>query len=172
MTAPEIQYNEDGTLRQHSSLGGNLFGEVSSHNVGGEPRRVFFANLNDDGRPDGVVMDTMNSMVHVFVGGDGAFAPLVPIAAVAVPAIPTDAAAGDFNNDGREDLVISLVADNLAILLSDEHGHFAAYTELVPGDTSVAVATGDLDGDGTSDVAVVYADGGGRSLRVYNSEPD
>jgi FG-GAP-like repeat len=68
---------------------------------------------------------------------------------------PTGVAVGDFNGDGKLDLVIANSSDNtVSILLGDGIGGFAAKVDYPTSAGPVAVAVGDFDGDGKPDLAV------------------
>src|SRR5207302_543791 len=91
------------------------------------------------------------SNVSVLLGnGDGTFQP-----AVNYPAGPNphSIAVGDFNGDGRPDLVVANQAgDDLSVLLGNGDGTFRPgqpCTAIAP----TAVAVGDFNGDGSTDLA-------------------
>jgi len=64
-------------------------------------------------------------------------------------------AAGDFNGDGAEDLVlVEFQNDAIMVLLGNGDGTFQAGVEYPVGDSPYDVASGDLDADGWLDLAV------------------
>jgi hypothetical protein len=76
---------------------------------------------------------------------------------------PSGAAAGDFNGDGIPDLAVTADLnnnDNVAILIGNGDGTFAApfYVVLPSSSSPEAVVAGDLDGDGDVDLAVGLKD--------------
>ncbi|MFL6501119.1 MAG: FG-GAP repeat domain-containing protein [Candidatus Udaeobacter sp.] len=114
------------------------------------------ADLNADGRPD--LAGAGANAVSVMLGnGDGTFRPKndFPIGT------QTQAvAAGDFNSDGRIDLVVTLDSPqfSLALLTGTGTGSFNAPTFFpnTSGFDSPAIAATDLNGDGKLDLVVMH----------------
>jgi len=86
--------------------------------------------------------------------GDGTFQP--PTSIVATP--PANGfsriAAGDINNDGWPDLV--LTGDNVLVLLNNRHGGFTQVPLAIVGSTPILA---DLNGDGNLDLIVLSTTG-------------
>lgn len=142
--------NGDGTFQQFQSPGA-----VPNPN-GYSPLAI--ADMNGDGTPDLIALDTRYSgSAAVLLGnGDGTFA-----SALAGPPTnvnPTAMAIGDFNGDGKPDVAIPL-AGGIIVLLGDGNGGFQAPIKSVqpytPGQFAVA---GDFDGDGKLDLAFTAFD--------------
>ena len=107
-----------------------------------------------------------------FVGGCGlllasasalAQAPLQFLPKVNFPlseAEPRDIAVGDFNKDGKLDLVVANSANgtdatgSVDLLLGNGQGGFSSLRTIELGPKAWAVGTGDFNGDGKLDVAV------------------
>ena len=75
--------------------------------------------------------------------------------------LPTSVAVGDFNSDGIPDLVIAASSltgghESVMVLLGNGQGGFSAAGDPAPPNGPVAIATGDFNGDGNLDAAVVY----------------
>ena len=67
---------------------------------------------------------------------------------------PQSVAVGDFNGDGRQDLVAANQnANNVSVLLGDGAGAFSAATNFAVGTTPFSVVVGDFNGDGKQDLA-------------------
>jgi hypothetical protein len=64
---------------------------------------------------------------------------------------------GDFNGDGKPDLVLSHWSDaNVSLMLGNGAGAFGAPTAFPVGPNPWALATGDFNGDGKLDLAVRF----------------
>jgi hypothetical protein len=68
---------------------------------------------------------------------------------------PTSLAAGDFNGDGKLDLVTAnRYGNSISVLLGNGDGTFQPAVSYAAGDVPESVAVGDLNGDGKLDVVV------------------
>ena len=71
---------------------------------------------------------------------------------------PRGIAAGDFNGDGRHDVVTADAdADTISVLLGDGSGDMGARRAFATGARPCGVTVGDFDGDGRQDVATADA---------------
>jgi hypothetical protein len=140
---------------------GNFVAPITTA-LAGVPDRVATADFNVDGRPDLVVTDEFNNAVRVLLGQPGgAFgAPLVMDAGVARG---RDVWAGDLDHDGDGDILVSSDPNDqntwVTLFTGLGNGTFAAAVNLlVPDmggglDLRGGLEVGDLDGDGTPDIA-------------------
>jgi FG-GAP-like repeat/Abnormal spindle-like microcephaly-assoc'd, ASPM-SPD-2-Hydin len=125
---------------------------------------IAVGDFNGDGIPDLVATSPAIGGVSVFLGkGDGNFNPVnnpltgtLPTATAAVPgggAQPI--AVGDFNKDGKLDIIAGLSGVNtaacVAVLLGNGDGTFNPETLFVTADTPQSLAVGDFNGDGDLD---------------------
>jgi len=129
------------------------FGPAQVTAIDGSVRHLTQGDFNGDHVPDwAVVCDEQ----RIFVGlnrGDGTFDLAGPFAS---PATPWKIAAGDFNGDHVDDLALIRQGGTvLNLYFNDGIGHFSDANQVLtfPGST-LAVATGDVDGDGKIDVVV------------------
>ncbi len=151
--------------------------------VNGGPGALASADFNSDGRADLVVSYGSNSEIPytVFLAeGNGSFKAVVPVIGGSTREPVTQLQSrgvGDFNGDGRLDLVLSprveswrtahlapRITDILAIALGNGDGTFLPaqrlrprpFTDDVDGMSGVvAIAAADFDGDGVLDLAVL-----------------
>lgn len=141
------------------------------------PDTLTSGDLDGDGRPDLLAGDSSAGEVAVLLNaGDGDFATGTT---VATGTAPRTMALGDLNGDGAPDLVTAGGSGNfaanfpntVAVHFGDGSGGFGPSTELTVGSNPTALALGDVNADGRTDllvaneddrtVSVLLADGGG-----------
>jgi hypothetical protein len=124
--------------------------------TGQGPQTLAVGDFNGDGKMDVVTGDGLSSAdtISVLLGNvDGTFAPHVDYPAGGEP---ISIAVGDFNGDGKLDIVVLLESSDaqVGVLLGKGDGTFkpVMITTAGPGGNSIAVA--DFNGDGKLDVAI------------------
>ena len=118
---------------------------------------IAVSDFNHDGKADLAVTSGSDNTLTVFQGnGDGTF---TPFAGSPIPTglFPEAVKAGDFNNDGLQDLVVANANDDdVSILLGNGDGTFTATAAPIPtGAFPFFIAVADFNGDGSADLAVV-----------------
>jgi hypothetical protein len=141
-----------------TALGGyQPFGLISTGAASG-PNDLAVGDFNGDGIPDLVTPDSATGVVAVFLGkGDGTFAAAADFS-TGPGSQPLAVAVGDFNGDGVPDLAVALGNQaGVAILLGNGDGTFQppqlAQTAGSQLYYPLALAVGDLNGDGRLDIA-------------------
>jgi len=146
--------------------------------VGAGAKGLTIADVDRDGRPDVLTANAFAGSVSILLnrlgaGGEGGFEP----ANVPVDESPEALVAGDWNADGRVDLVVvdRTGPKGAVFLAGDGRGGFVRGEEFEAGRFPSAAAAADFDGDGNLDVAVAsnlsydvlvaYGDGAGRFPR-------
>lgn len=115
------------------------------------------ADLNGDGRLD-LAGSGLNSAAVMLNNGNGTFQPRVqyPVAGQT-----QDVAAGDFNSDGRIDLVVTINTPqiSLSLLLGNGNGTFGAAINFpnTSGFDSPDIVATDLNNDGKLDVVIMHS---------------
>ncbi len=149
----------------HQQASGQFFPAVT-YPVGGNPFAVAVGDFNGDGIPDLAVANATqsgpnNGLVSILIGnGDGTFKAAVNYDSGGNE--PSHIASGDFNADGKLDLVVTNYGGggevaNVVLFLGNGNGTFknpaAIVTETFPN-LPRYVAVADFDGDGKPDLAV------------------
>lgn len=136
--------------------------------TGASPKAMVSGFFNEDAFLDLAVTHAPNNvagLVQIFLGqAGGQFIP-VPSPAITVGDDPAGIGAGDFNRDGRTDLVVAnRGSDSLSLLFGLGNGQFVnpAGTQLLTsdgiGDAPVSVKVADLDQNGRLDLVVANED--------------
>ncbi len=155
----------DGSVSIALGNGTGTFGAATQVGVGlgAGPVALATADLDGDGTLDLVVANgTANNCAILLGSGTGTFA-LSGTIALALGAQPSALVLGDFDEDGRVDVVVTnALLGNVSLALNAGGGTFAAAVSfaLSLGFQGSAMATGDFDHDGHLDLAVTSAANG------------
>jgi uncharacterized protein (TIGR03437 family) len=128
--------------------------------TGQEGSSLTVADFNQDGSLDVAITCPYGNEVIVLLGdGSGRLVQDPRGGTLPTTVLPLYIANGDFNGDGKVDLVVTHES-TLTIFLGDGTGGFAAQPDISPsGAYSLhSPAVGDLDGDGKLDLAIPNAD--------------
>jgi len=115
------------------------------------------ADFNGDGIQDLAIVNRTTNNVVVLLGVAGGAFSLAPNSPFPVGQFPVAIAAGDLNNDSRQDLAVLNQTDNtLSVLLGNGDGTFVAASNspLATGQSPTSLAIDDFNADGNLDIAV------------------
>ena len=162
-----------------SILLGNGDGSFQAHrdfNTGVGPTGIAVGDFNGDGKLDlvtanfGIDQGFSNTVSVLLGNGDGTFQRHVEYEA---GNFPKSVAVGDFNGDGKLDVVVANFASNLKqvnVLLGNGDGTFGSPVAYGTGKLPVSVVVGNFNGDANLDIAV--ANSGGNTVSVLLGNGD
>lgn len=129
------------------------------------PVAMITADANNDGRVDVITTNASGGVTVLLSNGDGTFqAPRMSSLGLVSPGSPYTGsqagtlAAGDFNGDGKLDIVTGS-GNNAVLALGNGDGTFQAPTITYAGSSPTRISTGDLNGDGRLDLVTANTAG-------------
>ena len=139
----------------------------TTYPVGMEPKAVAVADFNNDGKNDLATVNRSANNVSILLGdGAGNFGAATNFSTGDTFSEPFALAVGDFNNDGKTDVVVSKPnVGSISLLLGNGSGGLGAPTNFSVGENPGTFGVGDFNGDNKSDLAV--ADPGFNNGGVY-----
>ena len=131
--------------------------KILSTGVGSGPYSLAIDDFNKDAHLDIAVVNSKTSTLGIFLGyGNGEFSNQT-VYSTGVDSTPSSIIVADFNKDNRQDLAVTNYrTNNIAVFIGYGNGSFRSPLVLSTGDESnpSAIAVGDLNNDGLSDIAV------------------
>ena len=142
---------------------GQTFSPLVSYSAtsGGSPQAVTTADFNKDGRLDVAIANYAGHSVAVLLGQANGTLGTAATYGSGASGYPQGIATGDFNGDGRPDLVVANSNSNtLGVLLAQANGTFGAVTTYAAGTYTSQVAVGDINKDGKLDLVATGTNSG------------
>jgi hypothetical protein len=149
--------------------------------TGNQPAVVGVGDFNGDGKPDLAVMDAADNAIAILLGnGDGTFSNGGEVFGAGVTPCSSNnqqsacsIAVGDFNHDGKPDLVVTSDFDNTVyVFMGVGDGTFtpASGSPITVGNFPVAVRIGDFNRDGLLDLVVANGNDDTLSILLGNGD--
>jgi hypothetical protein len=149
--------------------------------TGNQPAVVGVGDFNGDGKPDLAVMNSADNTIAILLGnGDGTFTNGSLVNGAGTQPCSNNnvrsscsIAVGDFNHDGRPDLVITSDFENAVyVFLGNGDGTFnpASGSPITVGNYPVAVRIGDFNRDGLLDLVVANGNDDTLSILLGNGD--
>ncbi len=169
--------NTVSIYKNTSNTGAISFATKVDFITGINPRSVIIGDFDMDGKPDLVVANEGSGNVSILrnIGFNGiiSFAEKLDLT---VGANPKSLTLGDFDKDGRSDLAITNYNSNTISIFRNTGNFgmigFAPKIDLTTGSNPISIATGDLDGNGSSELVVTNYNGGNVSVFRNTSNID
>jgi len=168
---PEVLF-VGGTSRGRASVGrnGSMAGLqgfsliIDEYDAGADPQGLAYADLNGDGRSDIILSSGTNGSVAVLLADPATSSTFLPALQVPIGDSPTRVTTVDFDQDGNMDLAVIVDSDGdsrVRVLQNDGSMSFASI-DTAEGEGVVLLDSGDISGDGVSELVTI---GGGSALR-------
>jgi gliding motility-associated-like protein len=163
MAVANYDNNIISLFRNTSSIGAISYAPKIDITSGANTDHISIGDLDGDGKLDLVVTDVGGASVYRNTStGSGTISFAARISFAAGGSDPRHLAIADFDNDGKPDLVVANYAagvNTISVLRNTSSGpgniSYAPKVDFASTIRPSSVSSGDLDGDGKSDIAVV-----------------
>jgi trimeric autotransporter adhesin len=172
-TQTEVYGNNDISVLLGNGSGGFTAASGSPVSLGAnaKPFAVAVADMNGDGFGDIVVGNYGTSTVTVLKSnGNGTFTAETPVA-LPTGAGPSYVVTGDFNRDGKTDVITSnFGTGTITVLIGDGTGGLTQKQTIAVGAGPETIALSDINGDGITDLVVTNYNATNVSVLLGNGD--
>jgi hypothetical protein len=172
-TQTEVYGNNDVSVLLGNGSGGFTAASGSPVSLGAnaKPFAVAVADMNGDGFGDIVVGNYGTSTVTVLKSnGNGTFTAETPVA-LPTGAGPSYVVTGDFNRDGKTDVITSnFGTGTITVLIGDGTGGLTQKQTIAVGAGPETIALSDINGDGITDLVVTNYNATNVSVLLGNGD--
>lgn len=154
---------------------------AKNYATGRFPNSIAIGDLNGDGRPDLAIATSGPGAVSILIQGPSLPGSFFPATTLLPGSTASSVAIGDLNSDGKLDIAVANAGNdgigNVFVLMQDpaSPGAFLPAASFKAGLQPISIAIGDLNGDGSPDLAVANlgspSDGGTTSVSVILQNP-
>ncbi|MFL5752718.1 MAG: T9SS type A sorting domain-containing protein [Bacteroidia bacterium] len=171
-TLPDLAAANSGSIFVMMGNGNGTFQPYTAYAAGGYPSRIYSRDINGDGFPDLLEADQYG--VVVLMGqANGTFLPAITYS---TGGSCDDLCIADCDNDGILDVVsttlITSTYSEINFLKGNGNGTFASSTTVssmnYPYNFIAGITSGDLDGDGKTDLVVANSSNSVHRVEVYS----
>ncbi|HEY4905691.1 MAG TPA: FG-GAP-like repeat-containing protein [Candidatus Sulfotelmatobacter sp.] len=164
--SPSIQ----GTVNVLYGSPTGAFGNLATYDIGSSPgissspTSVATGHFTNSGKLDLVVTAGNDNTLNLLAGNGSRILGFGAEVKFGTGATPYSAVVGDFNNDGKSDVIVANSgAASASVLLGNGNGSFQTRVDAPAGPNVNAVVVGDFNGDGVPDLAFANGDCSGCS---------
>jgi len=160
--------------------GASSFAAQQTYATGNQPKKIIAADLNADGRPDVITVNSSDNTFSVLLDTTAFGATTTTFAApqtFATGTLPYGVAVGDVNGDGKLDVIVAnRGSGTLSVFLNTTAMgagtlSFAAAQTFTVGTGPQAVAVADVNGDGKPDLIAVNTVSNSISVLLNTTSP-
>lgn len=119
------------------------------------PNHLAIGDFDGDGKPDLAITDSLQKTVSIYLNqGKGTFTVVPIVTTLAIDNTAGAIVAGDFNGDGKADLVVGTIAGDQVslVLLASGSGHFTIQPPLPGSFGFLSAKLADFNNDGHIDI--------------------